>query len=311
MRVRRAAAELGYRPNSIARGLKTRDSRLVGLILHNLINVSFHTIAEIAQTRMALAGYQVILCISGDDSAAEANYLEMLADHQVQGLLVVSTGRNAERLIRLQREGIPVVELIRRTSSTLVDAVLAGDVDGSYQATNYLLSLGHRRIGLVAGPADTTSGRERRLGYTRSMTEAGLPVDGDLIVEGAYLPETGSRAVAHLLGVGTPPTALLIANHESVFGALPALAERGLRIPDDLSVLCYEDVPWFRWWHPPISVVDSAAGELADLGASLLLDRIRAGPEEGKSRPAREYRVGARLVLRESCAPPSRRQSAG
>jgi len=304
-RVNRVAVELGYRPNGIARSLKTRSSRLVGLVLHNLVNVSFHTVAEVVQTRLGAAGYQVILCITGDDVDREAHYLEMLADHQVEGVLMVGTGRNPGLLRSLADSGLPMIELLREAPGAPLDTVLYSDAQGAYEATRYLLQLGHHRIGLIAGPEQVTSGRERSRGYIQAMAEADIPVDPQLIYRGPFSPETGTIGTATLLNVPNPPTALFISNHESVFGALPVLVERKIQIPDQLSVICYEDVPWFTWWNPPLTVVDTGPAEVANLGVDLLLKRM--GDKLASSETPRrfaEYRVGARLTIRASCTPP-------
>jgi len=305
-RVNRVAQELGYRPNGIARSLKTRNSHLIGLVLHNLVNVSFHTVAEVAQTRLGPAGYQVILCITGDDPEREAHYLQMLADHQVEGVLIVGTGRNSDLLRSLADSGLPMIELIRETHDVPLDRVLASDTQGAYEATCYLIRLGHRRVGLIAGPEHVTSGRERPRGYAQALAEAEIPVDPQLIFRGPFSPETGMLGTAALLDLTDPPTALLISNHESVFGALPILVERKIQIPAQLSIICYEDVPWFKWWAPPLTVVDSSPAELANLAVDLLLKQL--GGKQAVSEPPRrsaEYRVGARLTIRESCSPPA------
>lgn len=299
----RSAQELGYRPNSVARSLKTRNSRLIGLVLHNLVNVSFHTVAEVAQTRLGHAGYQMILCISGDDRDREAHYLQMLADHQVEGILMVGTGRNPELLHRLAGSGLPMIELIRETPDTPVDTVLAADTQGAYEATRYLIGLGHRRIGLIAGPENVTSGRERALGYVQALAEAGIAIDPQLIFRGPFSPSTGAIGLAAVIDLPNRPTALLIANHESVFGALPVLVERRIEIPTELSVICYEDVPFFKWWDPQLTVVDSSPAELANLAVDLLLKQLGRSTTEAAPNP-HEYRVGARLTIRKSCSPP-------
>jgi LacI family transcriptional regulator len=301
-RVSRVAQELGYRPNGIARSLKTRSSGLIGLVLHNLVNVSFHTVAEVAQTRLGPAGYQVILCVTGDDREHEAHYLQMLADHLVEGILIVSTGRNLELLEQLAASGLPIIELMRETPGVPLDAVLYADTQGTYEATRYLIRLGHRRIGLIAGSEQTTSGRERPLGYLQALAEAQIAVDPQLTFRGPFTAETGTIGTAALLDLPRPPTALLISNHESVFGALPVLVERKIQIPDQLSVICYEDVPWFSSWDPPLTVVDSSPTEVANLAVDLLLKHISGAPDASESpRRGHEYRVGARLTIRQSC----------
>jgi LacI family transcriptional regulator len=299
-RLMRIARELGYRPNPIARGLKTGQSRLIGLLIHNLTNASFQVMAQVVQSRLKALGYQMLLCIADDDPQQESDTLTTLADHRVDGLIVVPTGKNGAALTALEASDIPVVCVVRRDEGTDLETVLADDPQGAYAGTRYLIELGHRRIGLVVGRQDTTSGRERLAGYTRALREAAIPVEDALIHAGHFEPETGAVACRKLLDLARPPSAIFVANHESALGVLRVTAERGLSIPDDLSLLCYEDTPWFEWHRPPISVVDSGARELANLAVDRLLHRIEA--KEGGGRDGgRDYRVGARLVKRDSC----------
>jgi LacI family transcriptional regulator len=293
----RVARELGYRPDPIARGLKTGQSRLIGLLVHNLTNASFHLMAEVVQARLKALGYQMLLCLGGDDPEQERDTLATLADHRVDGLIIIPTGKNGARLADLSSD-IPIVCLVRRDDEAELETVLADDPEGAYAGTRYLIGLGHRRIGAIVGRQDTTSGRERLSGYVRALREADIPVNDSLIHAGHYEPETGVAACRALLELPQRPSAIFVANHESILGVLRVIAERGVSIPNDLSLLCYEDTPWFAWHRPAISVVDSGARDLANLAVDRLMQQIntRSMPVE-----ARDYRVGARLLKRDSC----------
>ncbi len=213
------------------------------------------------------------------------------------------TGKNGDRLAALQQRRVPLVCVVRRDPGSELETVLADDPQGAYAGTQHLIGLGHKRIGLIVGRMDTTSGQERLSGYLRALREAGLPVDEALIHSGHFSPETGEIAARALLTQADRPTAIFVANHESALGVFRVIAECNLTIPNDLSLLCYEDVPWFAWHRPAISVVDSGPRELANLAVDRLLQRINAKDESEPEVP-REYRVGSRLVKRESCLPP-------
>ena len=290
------AAAIGYRTNSVARALKTRKSRLIGLTVHNLENASFRVLASVVQARMQALGYQVILSISNDDAEQEREILKTLVDHSVDGLIAVPTGSNSAPLLAMEHADIPVICAVRRVAGASLESILAADMEGAYTGTQHLLGLGHRRIGLIVGPSDTTSGKERLAGYTRAMQEAGLPVEPTLIHRGRYLPETGVAGANALLSQPSPPTALFVANHESSVGVLRVVSERALAIPSDLSLLFYEDSPWFEWQRPAISVVDSGAADMANLAVDRLMSRLG-----GVANSGREYRIGSRLVERASC----------
>lgn len=306
--VEEKAAELGYRVNRTASALRSRRSNLVGLVLNNLVNASFHTIADVVQRRLGEAGLQLILSTTDADPRAEAAMLETLASHGVDGILVMGTGQNAAITNELLREGIAVVNVIRSSPDSFAPTVLAGDRDGSYEATRSLLRLGHRRIGFIGGVETADSGRARLRGYRDALEAEGVAFDESLVVNGSFTSAFGEEAAAELIGRATGMTALFVANHEASFGVLPVLTSRGIRVPDDLSLLCYEDMQMLSLWHPPVTVVDTGPSQIGELAVDLLVGQIRAAErgeplEQRLQSLTRTYRVEARLVSRASCAP--------
>jgi LacI family transcriptional regulator len=299
-RIVATAERIGYRPNRIAQGLRNRRSHLVGLILTNLVNASFQTITEVMQARLDAEGYQTILSVSGGRLDQEERLLSMLFERQVDGVVMLGSDGQVPLSPLVRDAPVPVVHLVRRLDPQPPDSVLARDRDGAAEATAHLIALGHTRIALVVGKNDTHVGNERRRGYLQALRQAGIKPDRSIIVEGAYAPETGTRAVQQLFSRPEPPTALLIANHEAAFGALPALVERRIDIPKQVSVIVYEDAPWFAYWGPPLTVVDNQPVALADAAVSLLLARLHheAAPPVGGRRPY------SRLIVRSSCASP-------
>ena len=304
-RVRAAATALGYRPNATARTLRTARSRFIGLVVTNLVNTSFHTIAEVVQREVALRGYQLMLSVTAGDPGQERSSLHTLIDHSAAGIIVV--GSDSEATEELRKLGTPTVHLARRPRDPAGDCVLCDEIAGGRSATEYLLENGHRRIGIIAGPPDVPSGRERMQGYWLAMQAAGVQVSGELALAVPLSPDAGGPAVEALLALPAlrRPTALLVANHEASYGALPALREHSVTIPADLSVICYEDSPLARWWHPAITVIDNNARQMGELAARLLLQRLEAAEvSAGWSRDEfSEFRVGTRLIERDSCRP--------
>ncbi|WP_155359964.1 LacI family DNA-binding transcriptional regulator [Acrocarpospora macrocephala] len=299
--VEEAAAKLGYRPNRAASTLRSRQSHLIGLVLNNLINASFHTIAEVVQRRAAVENYQVMLCITDADPRREESFLRTLAAYGVDGLIMIGTGKNAALTNALLAEGIGMVSVIRAAAESAAPSVLAADREGAHAATTHLLDLGHERIAFIGGELTTNSGRERFAGYEQALREHGRQVEQDLVERGPFDPAFGAEATTRLLRQN--PTALFTANHEAVFGALPTLVAAGIDIPGRLSLICYEDIPWLRWWQPAVTVVDNGARELGELAMDLLLQQIEKR-SPGEHGTGRSYRVGAKLITRASCAPP-------
>ena len=305
--VEQAAAAMSYRPNKAASSLRSKRSQLAGLVLNNLVNASFHTIAEVVQRRLAEEGYQLILGTTDADPRKERVLLQTLADHGVDGVIVIGSGQNSATTNTMLADGIAVVNAIRSSKDSAAPTVLAGDKGGAYEATELLIRQGHQNIGFIGGPESTDSGRERIAGYRAALESNGLSPQKSLMKQGPFTPQFGAEAVGGLLDESTDMTALFAANHEAVFGILPTLIARGIRIPNDLSLMCYEDMNLLQMWQPPISTVDNGAQQLAELSVDLLLRQIRSGSSSSNRRTSddgnrRTYRVEARMIERNSVA---------
>jgi LacI family transcriptional regulator len=303
LRVRRAAEQLGYRPNSLARGLKTNSSRLVGLVVHNIFNATYQRVAQLIQKQLTASDYRVILCISNDDPHQEALYLNTLLDHRIDGLIIVPTGSNFDLLERMASHDIPVVTAIRRHAQDRFDAVLQADADGAYKGTKHLLEQGHRRIGIIVGLSETTSGRERLSGYHRALDEFGIKSHPELVHQGPYRVETGVAGCEALLALRSPISALFCANHEASLGVMKVLSERNVSIPSQISLICYEDSPWLSWRKPAITVIDNDPDSIGETCVDLLLRAMANQTPSNESYVGRELRIGARLIVRESTQP--------
>ncbi|MPY50453.1 LacI family DNA-binding transcriptional regulator [Streptomyces acidicola] len=305
--VQSAAERLGYRPNRVASGLRTRRSNLIGLVITNLVNASFHVITEVLQQRLDECGYQVLLCVTDSDPARERRYLDTLLDHRVDGLVIVGTGENTDMVRQVSAAGIPVVNLMRAPVGVSGDCVMAGDREGAELAVQHLLGMGHRRIAFIGGPPEVDSGRDRYSGFVAALAAAGIEPYPALVARGPYTVPFGTESVMRLMAAAHPPTALYSANHEATFGTLGALVQLGVRVPEQLSLVCHEEAPWFPYWHPPITVVDNSARDLGELAVEQLLRRIDNRPDDAGAAPddaGRLIRVGSRLVVRGSTAAP-------
>lgn len=313
--VDQAASELGYRPNRAASALRSKRSHLIGLVLNNLVNQSFHTIAEVVQRRLRAEGYQLILSTTDAEPRTEEGLLLTLADHGVDGVIIIGSGQSAAVTNDFLASGIAVVNVIRSSQDSLAPTVLAADRDGAYEATEHLIGLGHRRIGYIGGTETSDSGRARYAGYSDALARHGIAVDERLVLRGPFTQEFGAGAATELLARETGMTALFAANHEAVFGILPVLMAHRIRIPQELALVCFEDMPLLQMWHPPVTVIDNGAVQLAELAVDLLLNQIRAIASEGVAperlrKLTRTYRVGSQLIPRSSTAaplPPSRK----
>lgn len=304
-RVLRAAESLNYRINRMASGLRGGQSKLIGLVVTNLVNASIHTITEVVQARAQEEGYQVLLGVTGGDPAKEKLVVDALVDNRVDGLILMSTSENVSNVNAYHAAGLPIVNLIRRPRGTDAPAVVPDNFHGAYEATRYLLDLGHTSVAFVGGVTTVASGRERLDGYKSALAERSIELQSSIILKGPFEPEFGAEAAGRLLAMRTRPSALLVANHEALFGLLPALSERGIAIPEQLSVIGFEDTVWFPYWHPPITVVDVDPAGLGNVAMDALLKQILSGTRSD----AVALRSAARLLVRGSTAPPGPQQT--
>lgn len=299
LRVLHAVEELGYQPNQLARSLRQKSSHTIGLIVTDLLNPFHATVAKGVQDAAYEHGFSVILCNTDEDAAKEKNYLQLLAAQQLRGLVVVPTARTRENLACIP--DVPVVEVDRTSGREGVCAVLADNVRGAREAVEHLLALGHRRIATVTGKMAVTTGAERFAGYLETMREAGLTPDSRWIIHGNHLEEDGYRATRHFLALPPQlrPTALFVVNNESTAGVVHALRELGLRLPEDISLVGFDDSRWARLMDPPLTVVAQPTYELGyQAGETLFrgVERKRVSPSILRLRP--------RLLVRGSTGPP-------
>jgi LacI family transcriptional regulator len=301
-RVEAAAATLSYQLNRTASALRTRRTGLLGLVVNNLRRATFHTIAETLQAWAAQHDYQVLVCTTGGCPDREAAFLQTVRAHHFDGVVVAGSGANTELVNSLVEEGRAVVTMDREVPCSLAPSVMSDYERAARLAAEHLIDLGHTRIAAIGGPPQVTSGRLHHAGFTAAMADAGLPVLDELVHRGAFTPEFGRTAATGLLALPEPPTALLVSNHEASFGVLPVLGNSGLHVPEQLSVVCTEEEPFYGWWSPPLTTVDNRAELQAQRAAALLLARLDGA--EGACPERRTELVEPVLVTRGSTAPP-------
>lgn len=299
-RVEAAATALRYHPNRMASALRTQRTGLIGLVVNNLRNATFHVIAETLQAWGARHDHQVLICTTNGDPAREAAFLQTVRAHRLDGVVVAGSGANGELVNALVDEGRAVVTMNREVPGARAPSVMSDYEAAARMATEHLLELGHTRIGAVAGPPEVTSGRLHHVGYARALASAGVPLNDELVFRGPFDTAFGSTAARALLDRDDAPTALVVTNHEASFGVLPVLGERSAGVPDRLSLICTEDEPFWDFWSPPITVVDNRAEAMATRAAALLLAQLSGAVSE----PGEEL-IAPQLVVRGSTAPPA------
>ncbi len=299
-RVETAIAQLGYVPNALARGLRFKQTKTIALILTDITNPFFTTVARGVEDAASEQGFNVIFCNTDEDESDESEYLNMLLQKQVDGILLVPARCSSESISLLQSRSVPVVVLDRWVPGVQVDVVRGDSEGGAYQLVRYLLGLGHRGIAALSGPRAVSTATDRVAGYRRAMAEACLGVDESMVLHDAFSQEGGYRMAKQLLSAMPRPTALFAGNNFIAVGAFAALREAGLKVPGDVSLVAVDDLPLPLAMDPFLTVAAQPAYEMGRRAAELLLDRLAGeGPAE-----CREIVLPVTLVVRRSSAPP-------
>jgi len=297
-RVLAAMDEMGYQPNRLARSLRRGETHTIGMVVPDSANPFFAEVARGIEDTSFEHGYSLILCNSDGDLEKELFYTNVLTEKQVDGILFVAAGVSTEHICALQERRIPVVVVDREIPDVSVDEVLTDNARGGWLATRHLLELGHRRFGCITGPSNLTPSAERVTGYRQALEEGGVPVDEVLIVKGDFQYESGYRAARQLLAMDDPPTAIFACNDLMAVGAISAAVELGRKVPSDLSVVGFDDVPLASFTNPPLTTVVQLKYEMGVIATAMLLERMC----DCDMPPCRRM-LDTTLVIRQSTAP--------
>jgi LacI family transcriptional regulator len=294
-RVLTAMGELGYQPNRLARSLRRGETHTIGMIVPDSVNPFFAEVARGVEDTSFEEGYSVILCNSDGDLDKELFYTDVLTEKQVDGILFVAAGVSTEHIRSLQTHHMPLVVVDREIPGVAVDSVLTDNARGGWLATRHLLDLGHRRIGCIMGPSDVTPSAERVVGYRQALEEADVPVDESLVLKGDFQYQSGYQAARALLSMDGPPTAIFACNDLMAIGAISAIVEMDRRVPEDLSVVGFDDVHLASFANPPLTTIVQPKYEMGALAATMLLERL-----DEPDLPPRRRLLDTRLFVRRS-----------
>src|SRR3954470_17749107 len=296
-RVRDAAAELGYRPNPMARGLKTNRTYTIGVLIPDIQNPLFPPIIRGIDDRLGSAGYTPLIANTDNDPQRERNDVEAMRTRQVDGFITATARRDHELLDEVARLEAPVVLVNRRTEDDTLPSATADDRDGVRLAVAHLVELGHRRIGAVAGPQDLSTGLHRHEGFLAALAGHGL--ERERVGFGsAFTEREGARVCEELLAVAPDVTAIVAGNDLMALGCYDVLAERGLACPGQVSIVGFNDMPFAGKFNPPLTTVRIPHYEIGAAAADLLLERL-ADPAAAP----RHVMLAPEFVVRGSTAP--------
>jgi LacI family transcriptional regulator len=294
-RVQQAMVDLNYRPNALARSLRLGQTHILGLVLPDSANPFFAEIGHAIESVAFEREYSVILCNTENDQTKELLYTNVLENRQVDGMILVATGRNYDVLSNIVCNGLPVVVVDRDLGSLGLDTVTTNNYLGGLLATRHLIELGHKIIGCITGPSDITPSAERVTGYCAALKAVHLDVDECLLLRGDFHVPSGLEAATRLLQQNPRPTALFVCNDMMAIGALQAAAKLGLRVPADVAIVGYDNIELASYTIPPLTTVSQPKQQIGHTAIQLVLERM-----SNPSLPSRHEILNPDLIIRES-----------
>jgi DNA-binding LacI/PurR family transcriptional regulator len=295
--VEQALRDLGYRPSRVARRLRMNSghAHLVGLIIPDIQNPFYAEIARGVEDAAYASEYALILCNSDENLEKERFYLDVMRAESVDGIVLPPFDDTDVGVVEMVKTGIPVVCVDRSHAKVKTDLVEVDNYLGALEAVRHLIERGHKSIALIEGRTQVSTSRERRRGYVDALAAHGITARKELMRAGDFKQESGRILTNELLDLRKPPTALFVCNNLMTVGALAALHQRGVRVPAEVALVGFDDLPWAEALDPPPTVVRQPAYEVGRQAMELLLKRIME-PE----RPAVTVRLRPELVIRKS-----------
>ncbi len=308
-RVHKAISELDYHPSRLARSLRTRQSKVWAVVISDIRNPFFTEMVRGIEDAAYASGYSIVLCNADEDEVKEASYLQFAIAEHVSGIVLAPAQHGGSTMDSVLERGIPVVTVDRRLDNYELDRVEVDNRAGAEQAVVHLIERGYERIGLIGGPQLTTTGIDRLAGYHRGLERYGRQADPRLLRTGDFREAGGYQQMQSLLALRTRPDAVFVANNLMTVGALRALREAGVSVPEEIGMVGFDDMPWAPLLHPPLTTVAQPIYDIGSETARLLLSRL-----DGYRGSPRQVILAPSLKVRASSTPnaiPSLRYSSG
>lgn len=305
-RVLEAVADLGYQPSQLARGLRRVKTNMIGMIIPDVTNPFFPAVVRGAEDVAFAHGYRLVLCNTDNDHSKELVHLRELRTYLPAGLIVIPSNFSdlTAHAESYQKAGTAVVCVDRSPRDWNGDTVTVANEEGSYRATRYLIQLGHRRLATIAGPLHLTNAQQRLAGFNRAVLEARLKIGAEYSLEASFDRQGGYTKAGILLRMLPRPTAIFAANDMIALGVLTAVREAGLRCPEDVSVMGFDNQEFAELTNPSLASVHQPGYQMGATAARLLLDRV-----SGEVQSPRHVVLETELKIRESVAPPPKAES--
>jgi LacI family transcriptional regulator len=281
----------------MARGLKSNRSGLIALLVPEIVNSFFTTIAHGVEAVANANGFNVILGNTEENVSKEQNYIELMVSQRIDGMIIAPAGSSADHFQPLIDQGVSVAVIDRTVQGFTADTVRGDNINGAIDLTRHLLGLGHRRIAFINGDPETSTAQDRFIGFRLALEEANVPLDEQLVSSGSWWTEDAEARVESLISSDLEFSAVFAANNFMAIGTLLALRRHGLKVPDDVSLVCFDDLERASQIDPFLTVMAQPAYTMGTLATQLLVERIgqkyRGDPRDVVLRP--------RLIVRRSC----------
>ena len=290
-KVRQAAADLGYRPNMMARAMITGKSRIIGLVVAYLDNQFYPLALQLLSKALQERGYHILVFSASNSQGAAEEVMQELLDYQVDGIITASVGMTNDLTMRCNVAGIPVVMFNRGQEGADISSVTSANKLGGKTVAEYLLSCGHRNIAHISGWSGSSTGRDRQEGFCAALAAAGMTPQ---VIDGMFDRETAAAATRTMMKGATPPDAIFVGNDHMAFAVLDTLRhELGLRVPEDVAVIGYDDVPLAAWPAYNLTTMRQPVNRMVEATVNTLLSRI-----DDPSTPARRIEIESPLIAR-------------
>lgn len=275
VKVKQVAKDLGYRVNALARGLRQQKTSEVGIVVPDISNPFFSEVIKSLAGELRKKGYNFIVYDSDEDITIERSAIKSLLEKRVDGMIIASVGQDFSHIHKIRDTKIPIVMVDRCSDELDVDSVSVDNVKGSLLAMNYLIKEGHRRIAFIQGLPGTYANETRLLGYKQALHDAGISIDEHLIVGDDFRSFNGYLKTKSLLKLSDPPTAIFTAGDLIALGALEACRENHVIIPDDISLITFDDPVFASYLSPALSAVEQPISKIAEMAVGMLYSRMK------------------------------------
>lgn len=298
-KVFKAIKALNYEVNTIARSLRKGKTNTIGIIITNVLSTFHSIIAKSVEEKAKEYGYNMILCNSNDDSEEELNYLKVLKSNRVDGIILISRGKNSNYIKHLIMTGTKIILLDRLIPGVECDSVITDNEESSFNAVKFLIQRGYKRIGIIIAELDLYTSRERFNGYLRALRESKLTKNDGIIKIGGFQKTNGVHLSEEIISSSNRPEALFIGNLDLTLGTVLTIKKMGIKIPEDIGIIGFDDSDWALILDPPLTTVSQPVYELGSTAAELLIKKIEDNLINLNSKP-KIITLNNKLIIRGS-----------